>query len=563
MDGAVEIVSVTSDASVGGNQALLSLLKSLKRTYTLYGAMPGTYDPKSFSLSPSEATAAKTTKASDDAGERPTAAKKPEKSTRRDYSPSDAVKVRLLTKISGEYANVPAATPAAAPAQPTKKRQRKTSKASTPTETESMPVESPVTVTGPHPHPSAPGVSLTENTAVPGRQPSSAAKTAVIEDMDEAAVDASINASLSAIRQTAHEHLPSTSTSSTTPNNLALVKSYQVPLLSDIGKPEWHPPWKLYRVIAGHLGWVRSVCVDPANEWFATGSADRTIKIWDLATGQLKLTLTGHINSVRGLAVSAKHPYLFSCAEDKMVKCWDLEYNKVVRQYHGHLSGVYCLSLHPTLDLLTTGGRDSVCRVWDIRTKAQVHVLEGHNNTVSSICSQGPDPQIISGSADTTIKYWDLAEGRCITTLTHHKKGIRSMAIHHTEFTMMSGAADNLKKWRLPKGEFMTNFTGHNSVVNAIALSSDNVLVSGGDNGSLYFWDWKTGYNFQQEQTKPQPGSLESEAGIYALSFDQTSLRLITCEADKSVKLWKMDEEATPETHPVKNWRVPKDKKKF
>jgi len=38
--------------------------------------------------------------------------------------------------------------------------------------------------------------------------------------------------------------------------------------------------------------------VDPGNEFFATGSADRTIKIWDLASGQLKLTLTGHIEQV-------------------------------------------------------------------------------------------------------------------------------------------------------------------------------------------------------------------------------------------------------------------------
>ena len=110
-------------------------------------------------------------------------------------------------------------------------------------------------------------------------------------------------------------------------------------------KPEWHAPWKLMRVISGHLGWVRALAVEPNNQWFASGAGDRTIKIWDLATGGLKLTLTGHISTVRGLAVSDRHPYLFSCGEDKMVKCWDLETNKVIRHYHGHLSGVYTLAL--------------------------------------------------------------------------------------------------------------------------------------------------------------------------------------------------------------------------
>jgi pleiotropic regulator 1 len=83
-------------------------------------------------------------------------------------------------------------------------------------------------------------------------------------------------------------------------------------------KPTYHAPWKLVRVISGHLGWVRSVAVEPGNKWFATGAGDRVIKIWNLASGELRLSLTGHISTVRGLAVSPRHPYLFSCGEDKV-----------------------------------------------------------------------------------------------------------------------------------------------------------------------------------------------------------------------------------------------------
>jgi pleiotropic regulator 1 len=74
---------------------------------------------------------------------------------------------------------------------------------------------------------------------------------------------------------------------------------------------------------------VRSIAFDPSNDWFATGSSDRTIKLWDTGSGQLKLTLTGHIEQVTGLAVSTRHPYMFSASLDKEVKCWDLEQNKV------------------------------------------------------------------------------------------------------------------------------------------------------------------------------------------------------------------------------------------
>ncbi|KZV14684.1 protein pleiotropic regulatory locus 1-like [Dorcoceras hygrometricum] len=318
-------------------------------------------------------------------------------------------------------------------------------------------------------------------------------------------------------------------------------------------RPIWRAPWKNYRVISGHLGWVRSVAVDPSNTWFCTGSADRTIKIWDLASGRLKLTLTGHIDQVRGLAVSTKHTYMFSAGDDKLV----------IRSYHGHLSGVYCLALHPTIDILLTGGRDSVCRVWDIRSKMQIHALSGHENSVCSVFTRPTDPQVITGSHDSTIKFWDLRYGKTMLTLTHHKKSVRAMAPHPKEDCFVSASAENIKKFKLPKGEFMHNMLSQQkTIINAAAVNEEGVLITAGDNGSMWFWDWNSGHNFQQAQTIVQPGSLDSEAGIYALTYDATGSRLISCEADKTIKMWKEDESATPESHPL-HFKPPKDIRRF
>ena len=113
------------------------------------------------------------------------------------------------------------------------------------------------------------------------------------------------------------------------------------------------------------------------------------------------------------------------------------------------------------------------------------------------------------------------------------------------------------------QGDFLHNMLQQQrAIVNSMALNEDGVLASGGDNGSLWLWDWRSGNVFQQQDSIVQPGSLDSEAGIYAMSFDMSGSRLVSCEADKTIKMWREDTNATEETHPV-NFRPPKDIKRF
>lgn len=173
-----------------------------------------------------------------------------------------------------------------------------------------------------------------------------------------------------------------------------------------------------------------------------------------------------------------------------------------------------------------------------------MHCLTGHTNTVGTVICQAAEPQIVTGSHDNTIRLWDLAAGRSRVTLTHHKKSVRAVCFHPTLYMFASAAPDNIKQWKCPDGEFVQNLSGHNAILNALCVNADGVLVSGGDNGSLNFWDWKSGFCFQKLQTQPQPGSIDSEAGIFALRFDQSGSRLLTAETDKTIKLYKEDENA-------------------
>nr|7DCO_T Chain T, HLJ1_G0054350.mRNA.1.CDS.1 [Saccharomyces cerevisiae] len=321
-------------------------------------------------------------------------------------------------------------------------------------------------------------------------------------------------------------------------------------------RPEWHAPWKLSRVINGHLGWVRCVAIDPVdNEWFITGSNDTTMKVWDLATGKLKTTLAGHVMTVRDVAVSDRHPYLFSVSEDKTVKCWDLEKNQIIRDYYGHLSGVRTVSIHPTLDLIATAGRDSVIKLWDMRTRIPVITLVGHKGPINQVQCTPVDPQVVSSSTDATVRLWDVVAGKTMKVLTHHKRSVRATALHPKEFSVASACTDDIRSWGLAEGSLLTNFESEKTgIINTLSINQDDVLFAGGDNGVLSFYDYKSGHKYQSLATREMVGSLEGERSVLCSTFDKTGLRLITGEADKSIKIWKQDETATKESEPGLAW---------
>ena len=316
-------------------------------------------------------------------------------------------------------------------------------------------------------------------------------------------------------------------------------------------RPDWHQHLELYRVVSGHQGWVRCLAFDPSNEFFVSGSNDRTIRVWDVASGRLRLTLTGHLEAISALAISDRSPYMFSCALDKQVKCWDLETNQVIRHYHGHLSAVHALALHPKLDILATGGRDSTCRVWDIRTKVQAMALDT-GDACHSLVMQGIDPQLITGAANGSMKLWDLRNGKSFATINMHRKGVRALAMHPTEYTFASGAADNIKKWSLPRGEFLFNFLERpTEVINDVCINEDGVLASAGDNGTLTLRDWKSGNTFQTIVTPVQPGSLDAESGIMACSWDRSGTRLVCGAQDKTIRFYRPNPASTPQSDPI------------
>lgn len=308
--------------------------------------------------------------------------------------------------------------------------------------------------------------------------------------------------------------------------------------------------WTLKRVIPptlqrGHRGRVCCIAVDPTNKFFATGSSDAEIKVWDVASGKWLTDLKAHNETVRGLSISAVSPYLFSCGEDRVVKCFDLEKNIAIRDFHGHRLAVNTIVVHPTLDYIATGSRDKTVRVWDIRTRAAVHVLSGHSDSVLSVAAQTAEPQLVSGGSDCFVYLWDLAAGKPLTRLTRHKKPVKSIVIHHTEHTMVSCAGDGVRKWKFPEGEYFRQMGAEQYDSEALegmwccgALNPQNDLAVGGEDGRLSFFDWGSHERYQELKIQPMKGSLEGEGSILCATFDVSGTQLLTGCGDKTIRFF-------------------------
>ncbi|KAK3326719.1 hypothetical protein B0H66DRAFT_637950 [Apodospora peruviana] len=154
------------------------------------------------------------------------------------------------------------------------------------------------------------------------------------------------------------------------------------------------------QTLEGHGSYVYSVAFSPDLNLVVSGSGDKTVKIWDVATGHCTQTLEGHSDTVRSIAFS------------------------------------------PDSNLVVSGSYDNTVKIWDVATGHCTQTLEGHSDTIASIAFS-PDSNlvvsgsVVSGSVDKTVKIWDVATGACTQMLEGHSAAVTSSKL----FTSWPGDA--------------------------------------------------------------------------------------------------------------------------
>ena len=141
---------------------------------------------------------------------------------------------------------------------------------------------------------------------------------------------------------------------------------------------------------------------------FASGSSDRTIRLWNLISGEQKRLLEGHTGWVTSLAFDPESNVLVSGSMDGTIRLWSLETPTArPRVLRAHSYSVSSVAVNPQKQIIASGGFNGEIRIWDLQTSKPIHVLSGeHVRAITSLAFSPDGTTLISGSADTKIKIW-------------------------------------------------------------------------------------------------------------------------------------------------------------
>jgi WD40 repeat protein len=301
------------------------------------------------------------------------------------------------------------------------------------------------------------------------------------------------------------------------------------------------PGGPLRQVLVGHANSVNAVTVLAESHRALSGSGDKTLRLWDLATGETLRVLEGHAGPVSAVVVLADGRAL-SCSDDKTLRLWDLATGETLRILEGHAGSVTAVAVLPDGRRALSGSSDRTLRLWDLATGETLRVLEGHAGPVSAVVVLADGRRALSGSSDRTLRLWDLATGETLRILEGHTGSVNAVAVLADDRRALSGSDDKtLRLWDLATGETLRILKGHTEHVAAVAMLADGRrALSGSYDNTLRLWDLATGETLR---------SLEGHAGwVSAVALLADGRRALSGSWDNTLRLWDLAIGDTPRT---------------
>ncbi|HEV3144844.1 MAG TPA: AAA family ATPase, partial [Gemmataceae bacterium] len=285
----------------------------------------------------------------------------------------------------------------------------------------------------------------------------------------------------------------------------------------------------------GHAGDITSVSFSTDGKVVATASWDKTIKLWNVASGEELLTLSGHGGVVSYVLFADDGNTLATASWDKTVYLWRLPGGEPIGSLKGHTGVVTSLAYSPDGSRLASCGWDKTVRLWEVRRQTELKALEGHERMVTSVAYAPNGLLLASGSWDKTVRLWEPSSGKTVAVLKGHSGDITSVAFSRDGKTLASGSLDHsVKLWDMETKKERATLRGHGGEVTSVAFSRDGrFLATASWDRTVKLWNFETG---------ELRATLQGHNGVVtSIAFAPDSRQLASCSLDHTVKIWDLE----------------------
>ena len=280
-------------------------------------------------------------------------------------------------------------------------------------------------------------------------------------------------------------------------------------------------------ILVGHEDVVLTLSVSRCRRYLASGSKDRTVKIWDTKAMTCLATLKGHTGDVTSLCfgnppeASSSPPTLISASADLSLKLWDLRdvmggekrFAKLQQQQGltpecpvvlesspntttpmAHEADISCVSMSPTAEMAASCSKDKTVRIWAVKGGKSLQMtasLKGHRKRVHCVAFSTHERRVASGSGDATVKLWSLNQGEgCQKTFQGHETPVLSVAFINNGLQLLSASSDGVVKvWGIKSHANLATLAKHTDRVWSIDVDRDERrFITSGSDGVINVW---------------------------------------------------------------------------
>jgi predicted NACHT family NTPase len=286
------------------------------------------------------------------------------------------------------------------------------------------------------------------------------------------------------------------------------------------------------RKLEGHTGEVLGAALSPSGRQALSGSTDRTVRLWDTATGQELKRFEGHAGPVYGVAFAPDGKLAASCGEDRLVLLWDSATGKERKRLAGHTDVVNNLAFMPDGRHLASASDDRTVRLWEVETGKEVRRFEGHTQGVFGLAFSPDGSLLATSGTDQTIRLWGAGSGKEQRRLLGHTGQVLTVAFSPDGRRLLSSSEDQtVRLWEVETGKELRRYRGHTATVGGVAFAPDGLrFLSCSDDRTVRLWEVETAKELRK---------LEGHAeAIYRVVFSADGRLALTCSLDKTLRVW-------------------------